>query len=295
MEDYFKLHPKEKDTSTFIPDFPTENMTLDDVATTIRSSKDMTISELEDMIRRNYNIFLDEKYLTDFNCRKSVIDVFSNESFILSLSKVLSTEILTDKQITCCNKVTWDYMSQSRINIEENIKKALMTLSGTVNRQIVTVLSGYVPAQIAQILALARYSSFKEEKNIDRTNYVIVKYLKGTNVQQVVNIYGVLFRNTKLSIVFNCIMHDVDTSGFNVEEKERYGIISTSILEILEQGMSINDISIILKYYIDNFLFEHDIIKKNIKPRFSLWSINPSDYPRINSVLQSLEEKERIP
>jgi hypothetical protein len=295
MDDYFGLHPKEKDKSTFIPDFPTENMTLSDVAQTIRSSNDMNQEQLEDMLRRNYHIFLDEKYLVEYNYRKSVIDTFSNESFILTLAKVLSTELLTDKQITCCNKVTWDYMSQDKIDMKPEIKNALMKLSGTVNRRIVTILTGYVPAQIAQLLALARYSSFKEEKNIDRANSVIVKYLKGTNVQQVVNIYGVLFRNTKLSIVFNCIMHDTDTSNFSIEERERYGIISTAILEILEQGMSKQDISTILGYYIDNYLFEKRIIKKNVNVRFSLWSINPTDYPRINSVLQSMKDKKSIP
>lgn len=295
MDTYFGLHPKEKDRSTFIPDFPTENMTLNDVAQTIKASKDMSREQLEDMLRRNYPIFLDEKYLVEYNYRQSVIETFSNELFILSLSKVLSTEILSDKQITCCNKVTWDYMSQDKEDMNPEIKKALMKLSGTVNRRIVTILTGYVPAQIAQLLALARYSSFKEEKNINRVNYVIVKYLKGTNVQQIVNIYGVLFRNTKLSIVFNCIMHDTDTSNFTLDERERYGIISTAILEILEQGMSTQDIAIILGYYIDNYLFEQGIIKKNVNVRFSLWSINPVDYPRINNVLQSFKDKENIP
>lgn len=295
MDSYFGLHPKEKDRSTFIPDFPTENMTLNDVAQTIRSSSNMSREQLEDMLRRNYSIFLDEKYLTDYNCRQSVIDVFSNEIFILSLAKVLSTEILTDKQITCCNKVTWDYMSQDKEETNPDIRKSLMQLSGTVNKRIVTVLTGYIPAQIAQLLALARYSSFKEQKNIDRTNYVIIKYLKGVNVQQVVNIYGVLFRNTKLSIVFNCIMRDTNTSNFSLEEKERYGIISTAILEILEQGMSTQDITTILKYYIDSYTFDCGIVKKIVNTRFSLWSINPTDYPRINSVLQSFENKENIP
>jgi len=295
MDTYFGLHPKEKDRSTFIPDFPTENMTLNDVAQTIKASKDMSREQLEDMLRRNYPIFLDEKYLVEYNYRQSVIETFSNELFILSLSKVLSTEILSDKQITCCNKVTWDYMSQDKEEMNPEIKKALMKLSGTVNRRIVTILTGYVPAQIAQLLALARYSSFKEEKNINRVNYVIVKCLKGTNVQQIVNIYGVLFRNTKLSIVFNCIMHDTDTFNFTLDERERYGIISTAILEILEQGMSTQDIAIILGYYIDNYLFEQGIIKKNVNVRFSLWSINPVDYPRINNVLQSFKDKENIP
>jgi hypothetical protein len=90
-------------------------------------------------------------------------------------------------------------------------------------------------------------------------------------------------------------MHDTDTSNFTLDERERYGIISTAILEILEQGMSTQDIAIILGYYIDNYLFEQGIIKKNVNVRFSLWSINPVDYPRINNVLQSFKDKENIP
>ena len=291
MEDsIFGIHPIEKDRSTFIPDFPTENMTLNDIHSTLRNCNDMTLPQLEDMIRRNYHIFLDEKYLTERKYRQAVIETFSNETFIRALTKVLSTEILSDKLITCCNKVTWDYMSEG--NSDTNIRKLLMDLSGTVNRPVVQILSAYVPAQLAQLLALARYSSFKENKNIDRTNYAIAKYLKGATVQQIVNIYGVLFRTTKMSTVFKCIMYDIAPSTFNVEERERFGLVSIAILEIMEQGMTTQDISTILNSFIDDYWFQINVVGERKSIRFSLLSINGSDYPRINAVLSSIKDKE---
>ena len=84
MENLFGIHPIERDRTTFIPDFPTENMTLNDVASTLKNCHDMTTAQLMDMIRRNYIIFLDEKYLTDRDYRKAAIDVFSNEEFIIA-------------------------------------------------------------------------------------------------------------------------------------------------------------------------------------------------------------------
>lgn len=294
MDSIFGIHPKEVDRSTFIPDFPTENMTMNDIDQTLRNCTNMTTIELENMIRRNYHVFLNEKYLTEYEYRKAVINTFSNEEFVKALIKVLSTEILNDQIITCCNKVTWDYMSTSNENTSDNVavmRKLLMRLSGTVNRQIISLLSAYVPAQLAQMLALSRYSSFKETKNIDRTNYVIYKYFKHTNVQQIVNIYGVLFRTTRLSTVFRCIMYDIDISGLETEEqRENYGLVSTAILEIMEQGMSTADIYIILNSYIDDYIFNTNVVGKHPESRFSLWSINPNDYPRIMSVLMKLKE-----
>ena len=292
MESLFGIHPKDVDRSTFIPDFPTENMTMNDIDQTLRNCTSMTNVELENMIRRNYHVFLNEKYLTEYEYRKAVINTFSNEEFVKALIKVLSTEILTDQIITCCNKVTWDYMSSSNDNSADNVatmRKLLMRLSGTVNRQIISLLSAYVPAQLAQLLALSRYSSFKETKNIDRTNYVIYKYFKHTTVQQIVDIYGVLFRTTRLSTVFRCIMYDTDVSTLDTEEqRENYGLVSTAILEIMEQGMTTPDIEIIIGSYIDDYLFNLGIVGKHPEKRFSLWSINANDYPRINAVLQKL-------
>ena len=273
--------PIEKDKTTTIPEFQTENMTLDDVAKELKNSGDMSEEKLEKMISTNFRVFLNDRYLLDYNCRQAVIDVFSNKKFLRALIKVLSGELLSEQIVTCCNKVTWDYMCQ--VERDKETSDLLLKLSDTVNRVIVNSLSAYIPARLGQFIALARYSSFKMEKNINRANAMIVKYADGISVQQIVNIYGVIFRYTKLSIVFSAIMFDAQIPT-DPSELERFSLIGIAILEILEHGMSSKDIATILTTYNSNIEYGE---KRPI--RFSMHSNSQRDYPRIYAVLDQLE------
>lgn len=276
--------PIEKDKTIFIPDFPDETTTLKDVASHLKGINSLNDVDLMKLIRNDYRIFLDERYLLNFEYRQVIIDIFSNKRFLKALIDVLSYEPLIETQIICCNKVTWDYMSQNN-NRDQEISDLLLSLSDVVNRHIVKMVAAYIPiASVAQLITLARYSSFKEEKNINRVNKVIVKYAKGISIQQIVNIYGVIFRNTRISVVFSTIMLDTDTKGYTSEELERYSAISVAILEILEQGMSSKDIATILRVYASQF----DTIDGSKPYRFSMYSNSQTDYPRIYAVLDQL-------
>ena len=276
--------PIERDKTVFIPDFPNETTTLKDVALDLKKIDSISDIELIKLIKNDYRIFLDERYLLNYEYRQIIIDIFSNKRFLRSLIDVLSYELLTEAQIICCNKVTWDYMSQNS-NRDQEISDLLLTLSDVINRHVVKMITAYIPiVSIAQLITLARYSSFKEEKNINRVNRVIVKYAKGISIQQIVNVYGIIFRNTRISIVFSSIMLDTDTKGFTSEELERYSAISVAILEILEQGMSSKDIATILRVYASQF----DTIDGSKQYRFSMYSNSQTDYPRIYAVLDQL-------
>ena len=278
MEPMF--HPREKDRSTSIPEFTTIDTKLDNVAQALSDIDNLSDDELFEMIQKNYKTFLDDKYLLDYNYRQTVIDIFSDERFLTYLNKVLSQEILSDKIRTCCNKVAWDYMSQQNSKNEE-ISKKLMELSDTVNKSIVSLLSSYISVPLARNIAIARYSSVKMMKNIQRANYIIAKYGSNISVQDIVNVYGVIYRYTKLTTVFLGIMFDVTTTD-KPDEAERIGKISTAIIEILERGMSERDIALILTNYANSLAYEPRQV------RFSMYSCNEQDYPRINKVLKSL-------
>ena len=275
--------PIEKDKTVFIPDFPDETTTLKEVADTLKKIESLTDSELIKIIQNDYRLFLDERYLLNYEYRQVIIDVFSNKRFLRALTNVLSTVVLSETQVICCNKVTWDYMSQNN-NKDKEVADILLNLSSIINRQVSNLLMAYVPEKIAQMIALARYSSFKEEKNVTRVNRIIVKFAKGISIQQIVNIYSVIFRNTRISIVFSAIMLDADTSNLSEEESERYSSIGVAILEILEQGMSSKDIATILRVYASQF----DTIDGSKPYRFSMYSNSQTDYPRIYAVLDQL-------
>lgn len=276
------FHPREKDRSISIPEFTTEDMTLDAVAKALSNIDSLSDNELFEMIHNNYKLFLSDTYLLDYNYRQTVIDIFSDERFLTVLNKVLSQEILSDKIITCCNKVTWDYMSQQNSKNEE-VSKKLLELSDTVNKTIVSLLSAFIPVPLARNIAIARYSSFKMMKNIQRANFMIVKYGNNISVQDIVNVYGIIYRYTRLTTVFLGIMFDLVTTD-KPDELERAGKINTAIIEILERGMSEKDIALILNNYANELAFEPRRV------RFSLFSCNAQDYPRINKILQTMSQ-----
>ena len=132
------------------------------------------------------------------------------------------------------------------------------------------------------MMALCRYSSFKEKKNIERVNYVIIK-TAGITEQNIIDIYALFFK-TEVSKLFETIMLDVWTNFNNEDEVENYGLISLSIMDILESMPSQN-----IQYVLTSY--SGTLTLQRIKSvRFSMYSNSKSDYPRVYSVIEELEK-----
>jgi len=96
----------------------------------------------------------------------------------------------------------------------------------------------------------------------------------------------------KMPILFETIMFDHTIDNDNTEDEgEIYSRISNAILTHLE-NMTLENITTVLKMYSNDYVLLHS----NEDVRFSLRSINNTDFPRINQTVDSMIMKgEYIP
>lgn len=236
------------------------------------------------LIYNSFNVIFDDIYLKNEVNRDAIIAVFGNPIFLKCLIKVIPSININKNQQICCNKIAWDYLS-SQANIDntsyEEISNLLFQLSYITNRASINSLSVYMPVQVAKYIALARFSSFNETKNIKRVNNVLIK--NSINVQDIVNIYSVLFVNN-ITPVFESIMFNFDDSLTGLE-KTTDGNIVLAILIILENMTSIH-----IKKILTNYTMNYNLLNKKI--RFGIRTISSGDYKRILAVVDNLETED---
>lgn len=273
-----RLPQKEAPT---VPKFTNIDLSIKELDNNLKSVENIHEDDIVSMIKNSYKIILDDIFLRDEKNRDYIIEVFNNKKFIQSFISVMQTIELNYSQKVCCNKITWDYLSSCEKEDEE-IKNLLLKLSSVVNKDIIPMLSTIVPLKIAKMMALCRYSSFKEKKNIERVNYIIIK-TAGITEQNIIDIYALFFK-TEVSKLFETIMLDVWTNFNNEDEVENYGLISLSIMDILESMPSQN-----IQYVLTSY--SGTLTLQRIKSvRFSMYSNSKSDYPRVYSVIEELEK-----
>lgn len=233
-------------------------------------------SILKDIFHRN-----DQQYLA----------VFTTPKFLTVLNQILSTlpSIDVDTRMYC-NKLAYDYITYTR---EETYTKTLIfNLSRIVNRDVIPRLVALgLDQDLANYLALARYSSNIEKINIQRVNFIIInKNPKLMQPGMIGCIYSKLF--DRLGILFETIMFDIinDEEEWVTEDiLEVDAMVSLAVLEILnEQPMDV--IRGVLQMYATDYAAYYNDIKK---VRFSLKGLS-SDFSRISEARDYLEHELKI-
>jgi len=249
--------------------------------------KDITLLEdnqLLQLLVTDYSTVLNQVFE---NQNVSYLKLLKNNRFLNIFTHAVSYNISHSKPIASqdkiyMNKFVYDYLIHSE---QDKMTKMLMiSLSKIVNRDIIPlIISIGIPEELACSIAIARYSSKKEEINIQRVNYIILTTsLELMTEQMIIDLFGILYN--KLSILFETIMFDRNIDNGNTEEEgEIYSRISNALLAYLE-NMPLEDTSTILKMYSTDYMLLH----ANEDVRFSLRSVNCEDYPRINQVIDSL-------
>jgi len=236
-----------------------------------------------------YDLFV--KYFTDildsiFNQKdKTMIDLFTNTRFITIATQALYSIVLTDTQRKRCNKMAYDYIILKNEHKTEAVQDLLISFSKVVNKDIIPLLCGLgLTANVASMLALARYSSEKDVINVKRLNRVIMaQSSKIMTEQMVVNIYCKMF--TRITPLFEGVMLDiVSCQNLNDNEAEIYGTISLAILDIA------NDLPMSLIHeLLSSFIEDKQMLYPDSRLRFNLESFSPDDYPRISRELDNLK------
>ena len=265
--------PKEEKV-LLCPKFTNVDLNIQEVHNILSNNIDDT--ELRIAIKNSYHIFLDDVYLRNEKNRISIIETFTDKRFLKAFIKVLETEQLNDVQKICCNKVAWDYLSSG--NVDAEVKELLLSLSYVVNRPLVNVLTTKLDLIGSKLVALARYSSFNERKNVTRVNNILSK-INLLSEQQIIDVYAILFRS--ITSVFEAIM-------FTVPEDNSQENITKAILDILENIPS-SEIRLVLLSYFTNIEY---LNIKNL--RMDIRKLDPVKYPKILYMIDYLVMNENV-
>lgn len=264
----------------FMPNFTKEyNAKL--LVEKLSNVSELSDDEIMKIIYRQLDMLLDyDLFLANAESREAAQQLFTNERFLLSLITVIPNVRLTSSQITCCNKLSFDYCKL--YGVDNRIGELLLQLSYTVNNRMVMSLSGIIGVEYSKILAMVRNSSFKETKNVSRVNNFIIKNISGLSVQNVLDMYLRMF--DRVSTLFITTMNEKLPTNSTEEEKKTYTVISMTMLTMLD-NMTSDEMYILLS----NYGSDYALNRNHGYVRFSLNGLAES-YSRISNVVEHVRQ-----
>lgn len=239
---------------------------------------------LYDMISKAWHIILDKEFI-DKN-KVIIAKAFTNEKFVVVFSQVMSqVKGITKMQQISCNRLVYDYLTLPHEK-DVHIQGLLYNLGMSINREIIPGLMGLgLDTNTVANLAIARFSTEKEQLAVKRVNVIIVNgSIDVMTEQMIVKIYEKLFDH--LVPLFEGIMFDKWNEDIFQDEEEMeeiYGLINLAILDILNE-MPTEMIYNVLTQYAQTRIYLHS----NSPVRFNIHSIS-SDYGRIIQVIDQIE------
>lgn len=276
----FKLDmSKIGDNDTIIPDFGIIDYTISSIVDKIKHIDTLDEEEIKKIIIQqhdtilNYNLFLQNS-----ETRKQAQDLFTSKKFLSIFIKVINILNLSTHEITCINKLTYDYYVFP--DKDNEIFDLLMQISNIVNYKLVIRLSAYLGMNGARILAMIRNSSFKLEKVVHRVNTFLVRCNIDLNIEAVIGIFCILFDHFTYPFIYT-MLYEVP-KNITEEELNRYNIVSAAMICMLD-SMTTEAMKQVLSSY------AYTIKLCNIKNvRFGLKNIT-TNKPRIINTIRNIE------
>lgn len=271
----------------------------------IQHNVEMSDEELTVLLRESYEDILSCIFEQD---DLQYLQFVTTPRFISSLTKVVSTHTKDLKHTTKIhiNKLVYDFITSHSVEPDDNIaymNTLMVNLARMINETHIRALIGIgVKSEMADFLALARFSSAIESTNIRRVNFIICTNLvkeydmnneadRFSAEQMVINIYSKLFN--KLTILFESTMFDVynlDDAWVTDSISEMYSITTLAVLDILN-NMKMSDIRTLILAYTQDYASV--FAPKGCLPRISLRTLS-GDYDRIRYVVEGLQTEENI-
>ena len=242
---------------------------------------------LFNIIRETLDTILSEIFKKDEN--RNYLDLITNSRFLSIFIRAVDSSKLSYDQKIRCNKLAYDYLVTE--NKDPEIERLFFALSKVVNRDSVSLLMAIgIPENLADYMALSRYSSQKEVVNVKRLNFIIMSSdPKLMTVQNIILIYEKLF--DRLLPLFEGTMTDSisDDADYMTDDMWLiYSCISLAVLEIVNNAPSEMIISLLRAYNETYYKYYGKIV-----PRFNINSIS-DDYKRILNCLDLLKSQEGI-
>lgn len=241
---------------------------------------DMSDADLHNLVANQYKTLLNyDSFFNNPSYRTIAQKAFSNERFLRMMLTVISVVKLNYHQITCLNKLTFDY--ERMHNNTDKIFGLLLQLSSIANHDMIKKLSIVVDESIAKEIAMVRMSSFNEGKNAIRLHNLLVYNVEDITAQDVVNILTTVFSRFTIVIIATMTLVCKDQSRIR-----NYNAFSVALLALIDNMSSIEMKKLIASYGIDYYL-NHN----GETPRFSLQNLGEK-YRRISTIVKEVEAEE---
>lgn len=289
FEDYInqlKHNPIEVDTSKHTLNLTNSVVLNPDgiLPKALQNIDNMSQQELSIVLQEGYKHILTKKFIS-MN-KVLMANAFTNPKFLITLTQVLSNvkQFSIEEKINC-NKMVYEYLALAREK-DQSIVGLQYNIGLVINRDTIpNLLVLGLDQNTTTKLAIARYSTDKEDLAVKRVNVIIVNGdINVMTEQMIINIYQKLFDH--LTPIVNGIMFDKwddDLFEDNENAEEIYGLINLALLDILNE-MPSNMIEHLLKQYAQT----RDLIHSTEPVRFNIHSIS-SDYQRVINAIDRLE------
>lgn len=279
--DETKIKPSQKSDAKS-PDFGSLVMTENKFEDLMRNVNDPDKYEL---IKQYYSFIIDQIFDKG---NKNIFDFITGNMVNLDIfTKVISMYQITATERKNCNKLVYDYITnkEKKANIEVyNFEKNYyLALSRVINKQLISKLSVVVPEDLACILSVCKYSTDDTYKGVRKIISILIKQdINFITEQRLVDIFIRLYDH--VTQLFEGVLSDKrDKTKLTDSENEIYSLIDLALLDIL-QNMPTEEIRKVLVSYDQSLKLGYINGYK-----FSMQSINPSDYNRVIATIDMLE------
>lgn len=254
---------------------------LSTIVDKISNIDNLNENEIKNIILRQHSMILNyDLFLKSEESRAYALKLFTNERFLSILVQIIGLIDLTSDEKICINKLAYDYYILD--NKDPKIFELLYQISYHINNVLVIRLSGKLGINGARLLSIIANSSFKPEKNIHRINTFLVKCNIAFTVQDIVDIYCILFDTFTYPFIYT--MLETKSSNMTIDQVKRFDLISVAILEILNSMTSAD-----MKKLLFNYAYVLNLTNVN-NVRFALKSAR--SFPRVISVIKEIESDE---
>lgn len=264
---------------SFVPVFTTVEFTLSTIVDKIININNLDENQIKNIILRQHKMILNyDLFLKSDESRSYAQRLFTNKRFLQIFLQIIGLLNLEREEIICINKLAYDYYITKEKDSE--ISDLWLQISYQINNILVIKLSGKLGMNGARILSMIANSTFKEEKAVHRINTFLVKCNLDLSVQDIVDIYCILFERFTNPFVYS--MMELKQPGMTEEQLKIFNNISAALIVILN-SMTSND----MKKVLYSYAYSLKLLNSNYKVRFSLKSA--IQYPRMLEVISDIE------
>ena len=249
---------------------------------TIKNINNMSESDIIILIKNHIDTIVNKTLSND----ESISSILAHPKFVAAYNKAMKLIPINYERRLLANKLAYEYSVID--NPDQNLLNMFKEISKYVNKDLISNLGQIgLNKHIANDLAMCRFSSRREDTNVQRLNFAMCKYNAEIFTEQtVIYVYEKLF--DRMGELFVSSMLEVystrELNDFGEEFVDIYSNITLANLTILNNMPSIAIRQVIL-LYIDAYAEWYK--ERMTLPRCSLRALS-QDYGRIVNIVEKM-------